>query len=93
MGAAAGALLAGLFGSNVLVFGTTVFLLGVLSAALHLDRSAYRFAGITLAIVMLVVRGQSPWVVAAHRFFEVSIGIVVGLLLTGVWHERAAEAE
>jgi len=93
IGAAAGALQAALFGPNVLVFGATVFLLGVLSAALHLDRSAFRFAGITLAIVMLVVRGQPPWVVAAHRFLEVSIGIVIGLLLTAVWHERVPEME
>jgi uncharacterized membrane protein YgaE (UPF0421/DUF939 family) len=91
LGAAAGALQAALFGPNVFVFGATVFLLGTLSAALHLDRSAFRFAGITLAIVALVVRDQSPWVVAAHRFVEVSIGIVVGLLLTAAWHQRVAE--
>jgi len=65
-------------------------LLGVLTAALHLDRSAFRFAGITLAIVMLVTRTQSAWIVAAHRFVEVSIGIVIGLLLTAVWPERQA---
>ena len=88
MGAAAGALVATRFASSVLVFGAAVFMLGVLSAALHLDRSAFRFAGITLAIVMLAVSGQSPWVVAAHRFVEVSIGIVIALLLTAVWHER-----
>jgi uncharacterized membrane protein YccC len=92
MGAAAAAPLAAAFGPSIVVFGATVFLLGVLNAALHLDRSAFRFAGITLAIVMLVARGQSPWVVATHRFVEVSIGIAIGLLMTAVWHERVAEA-
>ena len=44
----------------------------------------------TLAFVMLTVDGQSPWIVAAHRFFEVSIGIVISLLLTAAWQERRA---
>jgi len=91
MGAAAGALVPALFGPNVVVFGVTVFLLGVLSAALHLDRCAFHFAGMTLAFVMLPVSGQSSWIVAAHRFLEVSIGIVIRLLLTAVWHERVVE--
>jgi uncharacterized membrane protein YccC len=91
MGAAAGAFVPALFGPNVVVFGATVFLLGVLSAVLHLDRCAFHFAGMTLAFVMLTVSGQSSWIVAAHRFLEVSIGIVISLLLTAVWHERVAE--
>src|SRR6266851_5204880 len=90
LGAVAGGLLAGYFGQQFYIFGAGVFLLGVLTAALHLDRSAFRFAGITLAIVMLVTRTQSAWIVAAHRFVEVSIGIVIGLLLTAVWPERQA---
>ncbi len=92
MGAAVGALQATVFGPSVAVFGATIFLLGVLSAALRLDRSAFRFAGVTLAIVMLPVRGPSPWIVAAHRFAEVSIGIVVGLVVTAVWPERVDAA-
>src|SRR5712692_2886269 len=64
MGAAAGALVAALFGPNVVAFGATVFLLGMLSAALHLDRCAFHFAGMTLSFVMLAVSGQSPWIVA-----------------------------
>jgi uncharacterized membrane protein YgaE (UPF0421/DUF939 family) len=91
VGAVSGAVLASYFGINVWVFGGGVFLLGVLTAALRLDRSAYRFAGITLAIVMLVTRVQSPWIVAAHRFAEVTIGIVVGLLVTAAWPERQAQ--
>ena len=92
MGAAAGALQATLFGPNAFVFGGTVFLLGLLIGLLRLDRSAFRFAGITVAIVMLVVRDESPWLIASHRFVEVSIGIVVGLLITAVWRAHEADA-
>jgi len=97
LGAAMGALLATYFGPNVLAFGAGLFLLGVICAALgrvyrhlqeHLDRTAYRFAGITLAITMLVVRPDAAWIVAVHRFLEVSIGIAVGLIVTVLWPER-----
>ncbi len=88
LGAVAGGLLAGYFGPQFYIFGAGVFLLGVLTAALHLDHSAFRFAGITLAIVMLGTHTQLPWIVAGHRFVEVSIGILIGLLLTAVWPER-----
>ena len=92
IGVALGALLAVYFGANMYVFGAGVFLLGLLTAALHLERAAFRFAGIALAIVMLVVRAQSPWTIAVHRFLEVSLGIVLGLLVTLVWPERASPA-
>jgi uncharacterized membrane protein YgaE (UPF0421/DUF939 family) len=97
LGAALGAMLATYFGPNVLAFGAGLFLLGPICAALgrayrplqeHLDRTAYRFAGITLAITMLIVRPRAAWVVAVHRFIEVSIGIAVGLIVTVLWPER-----
>jgi len=89
LGAALGALLASFYGPNVIVFGAGVFVMGLLCALLHLERNAYRFAGVTLAIVLLLTRAQPAWLVAAHRFVEVSIGIAVGLLLTAAWPERA----
>jgi uncharacterized membrane protein YccC len=92
LGTAAGALLAAYAKTNVAVFGVGVLGLGIVCAILRLDRSAYRFAGITLAIVMLVTRTQPAWVIAAHRFFEVTVGIVVGLLLTAVWPLREPTA-
>lgn len=85
LGSAIGALLATYFPSSVILFTASIFVLGLICAALRLDRVAYRFAGITLAIVMLVTRVAPAWVVAAHRSIEVSIGIAVGLILTGVW--------
>jgi len=88
LGACVGVIVASYFGPNMLVFGASVFLLGVLSAVVHSRRSAYRFAGVTLAIVMLVPRTAPAWRIALHRFAEVSIGIGVALLLAALWPER-----
>jgi uncharacterized membrane protein YgaE (UPF0421/DUF939 family) len=88
LGAVAGALLYAYFGNSIIAFTLGIFVLGLLSAALHMDRSAYRFAGITVAIVMLVAHAAPAWSIALHRFLEVSVGILVGLLVTIVWPER-----
>jgi uncharacterized membrane protein YccC len=85
LGAIAGALLSACVGTNVWVFGAGVFVLGVICALLRINRNAYRYAGITLAIVMLVSHTQPAWIIAVHRFFEISVGIAVGLVLTAVW--------
>jgi len=78
------------FGSgNTLAFGVGVFSLGLICTLLRLERNAYRYAGITLAIVMLIVRSGNALMVAIHRFIEVSIGIAVGLALAAIWPERA----
>ncbi len=90
LGAVVGAMVASHFGPHVLVFGTSVFVLGLLCAVAHADRSAYRFAGVTLAIVLLVPRTATAWQIALHRFAEVSVGIGVALLLTVVSPEREA---
>jgi uncharacterized membrane protein YccC len=92
LGAAVGALTAFYFGASVIAFGAGILVMGLICAALHLDRAAYRFAGITLAIVMLVVRARSPWITALHRFIEVSLGIAIGLILTALWPERQSAA-
>lgn len=88
LGAVMGALLATWFGPNTLAFGGGILALGVICAVLFLDRTAYRYAGITLVVVMLIVRNQNTWIVALHRFIEVSIGIVVGLIVTALWPEE-----
>ena len=87
LGAAVGAIVATYLGHTLFVFAMSVFVLGLLCAAAHLDRSAYRFGGVGLAIVMLLPRQAPAWRVAFHRFVEVSIGIGVALLLTVVWPE------
>jgi uncharacterized membrane protein YgaE (UPF0421/DUF939 family) len=84
LGAALGALIATFFHANWVVYGAGIFVCGTLSAALRLA-SAYRFAAIALSIVLLVAHERPPWIVAAHRFVEVSLGIAVGLWVTAVW--------
>src|SRR5262249_50224592 len=91
-GTALGAFIAGLVGSylppGIIVFGVTLFLTGLICLALRLDRAAYRFAGITEVIVMLVARPQTARIIALHRFIEVSLGIATALLVTAAWPER-----
>jgi len=88
LGAAVGAAFATYFGPRVLVYGASIFLLGLLCAVTRSDRSAYRFGGIALTIVFLVPRTGSAWHIAFHRSCEVTIGIVVALILTVIWPER-----
>ena len=93
LGAVVGAIVATYFEPRLLVFGLGVFTMGLCCALLRADRSAYRFGGVTLAIVLLLPRSEPAWRVAFHRFAEVSIGIAVALLMTVLWPERAAKAE
>ena len=88
IGATAGALAVTLIGSGFLAFGFCVFAVGILCWILRIDRGAYRYAGITVAVVMLINRNVGIWTFAFHRFAEVSIGIAVALTLTSVWPER-----
>ena len=67
-----------------MVYGAGILVCGILSALLRLG-NAYRFAAITLTIVLLIAHGRPPWIVASHRFVEVSLGIAVALLVTMVW--------
>jgi uncharacterized membrane protein YccC len=92
LGAAAGGLLATCAAQNVAVFGAGLFALGVLCAILRIERSAYRYAGITLVIVMLVARTQPAWIIAIHRFIEISVGIAVGLIVTALWPESQPQS-
>lgn len=87
LGAAVGGLVASRFTPNVFLFAATVLILGPLCALLRADRSAYRFGGVTLSIVLLIPRANPPWQVALHRFAEVSVGIGVALLFATVWPE------
>lgn len=93
IGAVVGAAAASYFPGSVWAFGIAVFLIGMLCAVLRVERSAYRFAGISLALVMLVTRATNVWIIASRRFFEVSLGIAVGLLLSALWPERRALRE
>ncbi|MEX1317025.1 MAG: hypothetical protein AB1Z22_07855 [Synechococcaceae cyanobacterium] len=64
-----------------------IFLIVVICGRLGLDQKAYRFAGITDAIIVLMSRREAGWVVRLHRFVEVSLGITISLIVTALWHE------
>ena len=92
LGAVLGAIAASQFGPHLLVFGTCVFILGLVRALVRLDLTAYRFGAVTLAIVLLVPRTGPGWQIAFDRFAEVSIGIGVALILAWVWPEKEVTA-
>jgi uncharacterized membrane protein YgaE (UPF0421/DUF939 family) len=92
LGAVVGALAGNWFAPSAWVFGISIFVLGLLCAVTRTDRSAYRFAGMTLAIVLLTPRVAPVWRIAVNRFVEVAIGIAVALLMTVAWPERDAPA-
>lgn len=87
LGAVIGAAIGLHLGNGVLALGVGTFGLGLFCRLLRLDQSAYRFAGITFAIVVLVTRAVAPSTVALHRFIEVATGIVVALIVTALWPE------
>lgn len=84
LGAGLGGVLATYFHASLLVFALGVFLLGILCALLRLG-VAYRFAAVTLTLIMLIPRDRAAWVVAGHRLVEVAVGIAVGLACSALW--------
>jgi uncharacterized membrane protein YccC len=89
IGAVVGGALATFLPSSDYLFGAALFVTGLLCVVVGLDRVAYRFTGITLAIIILVARTRPAWIIASHRFVEVSMGIAIGLFITAVWPEKA----
>ena len=71
-----------------MAFSFTIFALGLISSALRLERVGYSYAGMTLAIIVLIPRPEAPWIAAVHRFAEVSLGILVALAVVAVWREE-----
>jgi uncharacterized membrane protein YgaE (UPF0421/DUF939 family) len=79
-----GALLATFFPASALVYGVGIFVCGMLAWLMRVG-GAYRFAAITFSIVLLIPRTHAAWLVAWHRFLEVSLGIAVALVVTTAW--------
>lgn len=75
---------ADVFNMQVLLFALGIFALGIICAVLKLTMSAYRFAGITFAIILLMHHSEKAWRIGLHRFIEVALGIAVGLLVSYV---------
>jgi len=88
VGASVGALEANYFSANLVAFAVAIFLLGLLSIAFRLEKTAYRYASITLTIIVLIPRLAAPWTIALHRFLEVSVGIIVALAVVALWPEH-----
>jgi uncharacterized membrane protein YgaE (UPF0421/DUF939 family) len=88
VGASAGALEANYFGSNLVAYAVATFLVGLLSFAFRLEKTSYRYASITLTIIVLIPRSAAPWAIALHRFIEVSVGIIVALAVVALWPEH-----
>jgi uncharacterized membrane protein YgaE (UPF0421/DUF939 family) len=89
LGAVLAATLATIFVHPSVIVFVCVYALGVLLCGLfaYLLRAggAYRFAAITLSIILLIPHIRAPWIVAWHRFLEVSLGIAVALVVTVAW--------
>ena len=90
LGALIGGIVATYFGPHILVYAACIFVLGIVCALTRSQYSAYRFGAVALTIVVLIPRTTAPWMIAFHRFAEVSIGIGVALFFTIVWPEKEA---
>ena len=88
LGASVGAVEANYFGANLVAFLVAIFFIGLLSFGFRLEKTAYRYASVTLTIIVLIPRINPAWIVALHRFIEVSVGIIVALLVVAIWPER-----
>jgi uncharacterized membrane protein YgaE (UPF0421/DUF939 family) len=88
LGASVGAIESTYFGVNLFAFGLAMLLLGMISFVLRLEKVGYSYACITLMIIAMIPRAEAPWIAAAHRFAEVSLGILVALAIVAVWREE-----
>jgi uncharacterized membrane protein YccC len=85
LGASLGAVESTYLGTNVVAFTVAIFVLGLISLALHMEKVGYSYAGMTIVIIVLIPHPVSPWIAAVHRFTEVSLGIIVALAAVAVW--------
>ena len=78
------------FGANLFAFGLATLFLGMISFVLRLEKVGYSYACITLVIIAMIPPAETPWIAAAHRFAEVSLGILVALAVVAVAKESGA---
>jgi uncharacterized membrane protein YgaE (UPF0421/DUF939 family) len=64
----------------------------LLSIAFRLEKTAYRYASITLTIIVLIPRSAPAWTIALHTFLEVSVGMIVALAVVALWPEHQPSA-
>ena len=58
VGASVGALESNYFGANLAAFMLAIFFIGLLSFGFRLERTAYRYASVTLTIIVLIPRAH-----------------------------------
>jgi uncharacterized membrane protein YccC len=92
IGASVAALEARFFGANLIAFAVAIVVIGLLSHALRLEKTAYHYASVTFTIIVLIPRSGAPWISALHRFIEVSVGIIVALAVAFLWPEGQSRA-
>jgi uncharacterized membrane protein YccC len=89
VGAVVGGAFVALWGANILGFGLAVTIAFFVCTELHLAESQ-RLATVTVAIIMLVSRTSAAWVIALHRFTEVTLGILIALVISlTLWPNHA----
>lgn len=91
LGAALAAIIATLFPAcpaNTWVYAGAILVCGLLCVLLRF-RGGYRFAAITLSIILLIAHTSAMPIVAWHRFIEVSLGIAVALAIALLWPIKA----
>ncbi len=59
VGASVGALEANYFRGNLVAYTVAIFLVGLLSFAFRLEKTPYRYASITLTIILMISRLRS----------------------------------
>lgn len=92
VGAVVGGAFVALWGVNMLGFALAIAIAFFLCFVLRLPESQ-RLATVTVAIIMLIGRSTSPWIIALHRFVEVSVGILIALLISlVVWPNHARQS-
>jgi uncharacterized membrane protein YccC len=89
VGAVVGGAFMALLGDSMLDFALAVAVAFFLCFVLRLPDSQ-RLATVTVAIIMLIGHSTSAWVVALHRFTEVSLGILIALVISlTLWPNHA----
>lgn len=81
IGALVGACAVTWMGNSLWSFALAVIVATVICAIVGYWET-YRFSAVTVVIIMLITRQASPWIVALHRFLEVSFGIGVAFIVS-----------
>ena len=64
LGASVGAIESTCFGANLFAFALAMLLLGLISCVLRLEKVGYSYACITLVIIVMIPRAETPWIAA-----------------------------